>query len=196
MSLVKLLKIRIYYIYSPAFIFSIYFNHENISRTRCYPDLLHFVADITPFLVSSRTPDRKAPHTSGKCAFVVQERLGNPDGVVRYHSRDIVKQWGCSIQVITPSKPDKAPRVLYKNPKAAILDMNISYDAKILFFSMREGQDDKQIAAVLNYIGANRNGWKKGIDPSFVSNIRSDIRDRKQPYTDEELRQRIRNYEL
>ena len=50
--------------------------------------------------------------------------------------------------------------------------------------------DDKQIAAVLNYIGANWNGWKEGIDPSFISKIRSDIRDRKQPYTDEELQLR------
>ena len=47
--------------------------------------------------------------------------------------------------------------------------------------------DDKQIAAVLNYVGANWNGWEKEIDPSLVSRIRAEIRDRKQPYTDDEL---------
>ncbi|MHC5058072.1 MAG: HzsA-related protein [Planctomycetota bacterium] len=75
-------------------------------------------------------------------AFVVQERLGNPDGVVRYHARHVVGRWGCSIRVFDPTAPDDPPRTIYANPKAAIFDMNVSYDAKTLLFTMREGYDD------------------------------------------------------
>jgi len=72
-------------------------------------------------------------------AFVVQERLGDPDGVVRYHSRHVVSRWGCRIQVLHPGQ---APRTIYQNPRAAIFDLNLSFDARTLFFSMREGNAD------------------------------------------------------
>jgi hypothetical protein len=75
-------------------------------------------------------------------AFVVQERLGNPDGVVRYHARPVVKKWGTSIRVLRPAARDEAPRTIYSNPAAAIFDMNVSYDGRTLFFTMREGYDD------------------------------------------------------
>ncbi len=77
-----------------------------------------------------------------RIAFVAQERHGNPDGVVRYHSRQIVRKWGCSIQVIDPAIPAAPASVIFANPKGAILDMNLSYDARTLFFTMREGYDD------------------------------------------------------
>ena len=74
--------------------------------------------------------------------FVVQERFNNPDGVVRYHSRHIVGKWGCSIQLLDPSTPAGKPRRLYDNPRAAIFDLNLSLDAKTVFFTMREGYED------------------------------------------------------
>ncbi len=75
-------------------------------------------------------------------AMVVQERLGNPDGVVRYHSRHVVARWGTRIQVLEPSRPEAPPRIVYENPRAAIFDLNVSYDARTLWFSMREGYED------------------------------------------------------
>lgn len=75
-------------------------------------------------------------------AFVVQDHFGNPDGVVRYHSRQVVRSWGCRIQVLEPSRPDQAPRTIYENAAGAIFDMNLSFDARTLFFSMREGEKD------------------------------------------------------
>ena len=74
--------------------------------------------------------------------MVVQERLGNPDGVVRYHSRHVVARWGTRIQVLEPSRPEAPPRIVYENPRAAIFDLNVSYDARMLWFSMREGYED------------------------------------------------------
>ncbi|MHC4249236.1 MAG: hypothetical protein ACYS9X_08930, partial [Planctomycetota bacterium] len=94
----------------------------------------------------ARTHDKRVPPDElaklPPIAFVVQERLGNPDGVVRYHARHVVGRWGCSIRVFDPASPDDAPRTIYANPKAAIFDMNVSYDAKTLLFTMREGYDD------------------------------------------------------
>ena len=85
---------------------------------------------------------RKAVRRLGPIAFVVQHHLGNPDGVVRYHSRHVVKQWGCRIQVCDPSRPDQPPKTIFKDPAGAIFDMNLSFDARTLFFTFRRGYDD------------------------------------------------------
>jgi hypothetical protein len=75
-------------------------------------------------------------------AFIVQQHLGNPDGVVRYHSRNVVRQWGTEIQVLDPARAGAKPRTIHANPRAAIFDMDLSFDAKTLFFSLREGERD------------------------------------------------------
>jgi hypothetical protein len=94
-------------------------------------------------------------------AFVVQQRLGNPDGVVRYHSRPVVQRWGCEIQVLESGGP---PRTIYANPRAAILDMNSSFDAQTLFFSMREGDDDHWN---IYEIGVDGSGFRRITDGPF-----------------------------
>ena len=87
----------------------------------------------TPEVVTTKLPP---------IVFVVQERLGNPDGVVRYHSRPVVKKWGCQIQWLNPAEIPLRPKVIYQNPHGAILDMNVSWDAQTIFFSMRQGEAD------------------------------------------------------
>jgi len=42
-----------------------------------------------------------------------------------------------SICVFDPAKPDEPPRVIYDDPGGAVFDMNLSYDAKTIFFSAR-----------------------------------------------------------
>jgi len=85
---------------------------------------------------------REAVRQLGPIAFVVQHHLGNPDGVVRYHSRHVVKQWGCRIQVYDPSHPDQPPRTIFGDPAGAIFDMNLSFDARTLLFTFRRGYED------------------------------------------------------
>ena len=77
-------------------------------------------------------------------AYVVQPRLGNPNGMVRYHSWPgrIVRQWGCRIERVDPARPDEKPRVLFEDPDGAVFDLNVSYDAKTLFFSHRRRGDE------------------------------------------------------
>lgn len=70
----------------------------------------------------------------GPMVFVVQAPLDNPDGVVRLPSRPIVRQWGCRI---LRRAGDGTVRELYRNPDAAILDLNASLDAGALFFAMQ-----------------------------------------------------------
>ena len=50
----------------------------------------------------------------------------------------VVTQWGCRIEVFDTSQPDRSPRVLFEDPDGAIFDLNISWDAKTLFFSHRK----------------------------------------------------------
>jgi len=75
-------------------------------------------------------------------AFVVQPTLGNPDGVVRYHSRPVVRAWGCAIYVYDPARPDRPPRRIFHDAGGAIFDMNVSYDARTLLFTFRRAQED------------------------------------------------------
>jgi len=42
-----------------------------------------------------------------------------------------------SIRVFDPAHPDRAPRRVYSEPGGVIFDMNVSYDAKTIFFSAR-----------------------------------------------------------
>ena len=64
-----------------------------------------------------------------------------------------------SICIYDPSQPDDPPRVIYHDPNGVIFDMNISYDAKTIFFSARRNSLD-------NYwhiyeIGVNGKGLKQ-----------------------------------
>ncbi len=44
-----------------------------------------------------------------------------------------------SIRVFDPARPAEPPRVIFHDPGMAIFDMNLSYDAKTVFFSARAG---------------------------------------------------------
>ncbi len=64
-----------------------------------------------------------------------------------------------SICFFDPSRPGDPPRVIYHDPDGAIFDMNISYDAKTIFFSARRN-------SLENYwhiyeIGVNGKGLKQ-----------------------------------
>ena len=46
-----------------------------------------------------------------------------------------------TICIIDPSRPEQGERVIFHDPTMAIFDMNVSYDAKTLFFSARVDHD-------------------------------------------------------
>jgi hypothetical protein len=115
-----------------------------------------FVTSLLAVAGEQITPERLKELP--EIAFVVQAPLGNPDGVVRLASRPIVKKWGCSIEVYNPAKPEKPARNIYTNRAGAILDMNLSYDAKTLFFTMREGYEDSWH---VYEIGTDGSGFKQ-----------------------------------
>jgi hypothetical protein len=100
-------------------------------------------------------------------AYVVQHRLGNPDGMVRYHAwPGVVNRWGCRIERLDPSRPELPPQVLWQDPEGAIFDLNLSYDARTLFFThRRQDEENWRISAMV-------------VDGSAVRQITSG------PYTD------------
>ncbi len=48
---------------------------------------------------------------------------------------------GCSIRVFDPARPDVSAKTIFSDPGGCIYDMNVSYDARTLFFSYRHGDE-------------------------------------------------------
>jgi hypothetical protein len=47
--------------------------------------------------------------------------------------------------------------------------------------------NDQQLADLINYIGLTWNGWRDAVKPDQIKLIRDEVKDRKKPYTNEEL---------
>ena len=50
-------------------------------------------------------------------------------------------RWGCSIRTYDPKHPDQPARVIFEDPNSIIYDLNLSYDVKTVFFSMRRNRE-------------------------------------------------------
>ena len=46
-------------------------------------------------------------------------------------------RWGCSIRIWNPAHPEMPAKTIFEDPDSLIFDLNLSYDAKTVFFSMR-----------------------------------------------------------
>jgi hypothetical protein len=46
-------------------------------------------------------------------------------------------KWGCSIRTWDPGRPDAPAKTIFEEKDSLIFDLNLSYDAKTVFFSMR-----------------------------------------------------------
>lgn len=89
--------------------------------------------------------DRHFSHEIGRLspiAFFTRHPFDRPFGLGTYPSWDIVLKWGCSIRIYDPSQAEQSTREIFSDPEGAIFDMNVSYDAKTLFFSYRRKGDD------------------------------------------------------
>ena len=56
-----------------------------------------------------------------------------------------------------------------------------------IMLPLEAAYDDRQLADLINYIGLTWNGWKAPIKASTIGKVRNEIKDRKLPYTNEEL---------
>ncbi|HRT28933.1 MAG TPA: hypothetical protein P5527_03975 [Kiritimatiellia bacterium] len=54
-----------------------------------------------------------------------------------WQSQPLNNAWGCSIRTWEPAHPDRSAKVLFEEANSAIFDLNLSYDARTVFFSMR-----------------------------------------------------------
>ena len=54
-----------------------------------------------------------------------------------WNGNPLGNRWGCSIRIWDPAHPRKPAKVIFEDPTAIILDLNLSYDAKTVFFSAR-----------------------------------------------------------
>lgn len=57
-----------------------------------------------------------------------------------WQSQPLGNTWGCSIRTWDPAHPDRPAKVLFEEADSAIYDLNLSYDARTVFFSMRRGR--------------------------------------------------------
>lgn len=56
-----------------------------------------------------------------------------------------------------------------------------------LMLPLEHAYNDQELADVINYIGQRWNRWKRPVPTSQIAKIRDEIKDRKTPYTNEEL---------
>lgn len=54
-----------------------------------------------------------------------------------WQSEPLNGRWGCSIRTWDPARPGRPAKTIFQEPDSLIFDMNLSYDAKTIFFSMR-----------------------------------------------------------
>ena len=75
-------------------------------------------------------------------------------------------RWGCSIRTWDPARPEAPPKFLFEDPTSIIFDLNLSYDAKTVFFSMR--RDGRQYWQIYE-IGIDGKGLKQITEGDFFN---------------------------
>ena len=92
-------------------------------------------------------------------AILTRQPWGRPFGIGTYICWDIVRTWGCGIRLFDPGKPDAPARRLFRDRRGVLFDMNVSYDARTLFFALR--RRTKSDSYHLYEIGADGTGLKQ-----------------------------------
>lgn len=70
-------------------------------------------------------------------------------------------KWGCSIRTWDPAHPGQPAKVVFEDDNSLIFDLNLSYDAKTVFFSMRHNREQ---CWHICEIGADGQGFKRITD--------------------------------
>ena len=81
-------------------------------------------------------PETLAAETLPPIAVVVRHPLSAPPAVGQDLWAAKPSSPGCSIRIVHPARPEQS-RTIFSDPGGCIYDMNVSYDARTLFFSYR-----------------------------------------------------------
>lgn len=91
--------------------------------------------------------------------YVARSLLNRPNSVGNDLWQATPKRPGCAIRYVDPNAPEDGVRTIFEDPDGSIYDMNLSYDAKTIFFSYRPKG------------GEYWNIWRVGIDGSDLTQI-------------------------
>ena len=91
--------------------------------------------------------------------YVARSLLNRPNSVGNDLWQATPKKPGCAIRYVDPACPEKGIKTLFEDPDGSIYDMNLSFDAKTVFFSYRPKDS------------AYWNIWRIGIDGSDLTQL-------------------------
>jgi hypothetical protein len=74
-------------------------------------------------------------------AFFTRHALSSPNTISCDIWQSRPRQPGCSIRILNPARPGEPAKTIFNDPDGCIYDMNLSPDARTLFFSYRQGED-------------------------------------------------------
>ncbi len=130
--------------------------YERLSQIKHRADQLLATIDQFDFETSGRTEiddllQQMRQVADQRDALLAGEIRGLPPIVffTRYHLNPVgaaanyiwqsqPNKWGCSIRVYDPATPDVPPKTIFEETDGSIFDMNLSFDAKTVFFSYRK----------------------------------------------------------
>jgi len=94
----------------------------------------------------------------GPIVFFTRHPLSKPNAANCTIWQSVPERWGCSIRIYDPGRPDHPPKTIFRDAEGSIFDMNLSADARTLFFSFKKkGETCWQLYA----IGADGSGLAK-----------------------------------
>jgi hypothetical protein len=97
-------------------------------------------------------------------AFITRHALSRPNSISCAIWQSQPSHPGCSIRIFDPSKPNEPARTIFSDPDGCIFDMNVSFDAKTLFFSYRGGGEKYWH---IYRVGTNGQGLRQLTDGPF-----------------------------
>lgn len=74
----------------------------------------------------------------GPIAFFTRHPLRRPNAACCYIWQSVPERWGCSIRIYDPARPDVPAKTIFRDAEGSIFDMNLSADARTLFFSFKK----------------------------------------------------------
>ncbi len=110
-----------------------------VTRSPCPPSL--FVKGLPPIAVVTRHPFN-APPAVGQDIWAARPRTP-----------------GCSIRIFDPTRPGQSAKTIFDDPDGCIYDMNLSFDARTLFFSYQREEE------------AHWHIWRIGVDGSGLKQL-------------------------
>jgi len=94
----------------------------------------------------------------GPIAFLTRHPFTSPNAISCALWQSVPERWGCSIRTYDPRCPELPAKPIFADPDGSIFDMNLSRDAKTIFFSYKKRN---QQCWQIYEIGVNGEGMKR-----------------------------------